>query len=463
MAKSYFEKLLSDSENRYGEGGTDFASPEDRTGNTYAALEGELQGMGKRVPYAPDPILDRDYNDYMENEEIQKMEEPEVEEQVNDIVEAQNAPAESSQEDIQQLRKAQDQYQALEQLRSYQGDFEDSQVEQKEDEPELTPQQKLLEEFRKYRTQQKEDLESARSTDDKIELLNQLNKSFVQANKALGSGFANVDPRALDIGSGDLEDKTRKDYQDRLQNMMKEYKILSAKDEDQLSARDKAYLDYYNRKLEMTKEREGRLVDQFGEKKIQKSQKDAEKALEMLRKKESWKSADKTLSEVPTLVTLLEDAYKKGGQSLAMLGPKVARSIAGEVGVLTEQDVTRYVKNPELVAGFMDTIKELSEGKITEASYNNLKRLLEISKMEAERKQKESIEREAILFSRREKIPFEDALSLLDANYNREDSNVDSKKEMSEQDKSALKWANENKDDPRSEQIIEKLKLKGLI
>jgi hypothetical protein len=170
--------------------------------------------------------------------------------------------------------------------------------------------------------------------------------------------------------------------------------------------------------------------DKFSHTKAQKGQDDAVKAIDSLRKTDTWKSAEKAISNIPEIEVLLDDAYKKGGQSLAMLGPRVAKGIAGEVGVLTEQDVTRYVKNPELVGGLLDTLKKAKSGQITEASYKNLKRLLQLSKKTATDKMNSAIDREAILFSRRENIPFEDAKFLLDSAYKRntEDKTVKSVK-----------------------------------
>ena len=163
--------------------------------------------------------------------------------------------------------------------------------------------------------------------------------------------------------------------------------------------------------------REGRLTKKQAFKIAQKAQDDARTALKDLRATDTFKSAEKTLVEIPTLNNLLEDAYNVGGQSLSMLGPKVARSIAGEVGVLTDQDVTRYVKNPELVGGMLDTLAKVKDGKISEGSYENLKRLLEIAETEAKSKMSVALDREAELFSRREGISKEDAMFLLDKNF----------------------------------------------
>jgi hypothetical protein len=189
--------------------------------------------------------------------------------------------------------------------------------------------------------------------------------------------------------------------------------------------------------LETRKVREGRMERQHGFKVEQKFQDDARNVLKDMRQTDTWKTAEKTLSEIPTMENLLDDAYQKGGQSLAMLGPKVAKGIAGEVGVLTEQDVTRYVKNPQLVQGLLDTVKKLKEGKVSEASYENLKRLMEISRKEAQEKMNRAIDRESELFSRREGIPYEDARFYIDAEFKKPS-------------------AKSTSSDPRRESMIEK-------
>lgn len=163
--------------------------------------------------------------------------------------------------------------------------------------------------------------------------------------------------------------------------------------------------------------REARLTDKFGYTKGQKFQDDARNVLKDMRQTEKWKLSEKTLSEIPNLELLLDDAYKKGGQSLSMLGPKIAKGIAGEVGVLTEQDVTRYVANPEVAQKLIDTLKKVTQGKISKTSYNNLKRLMDISKQAAQKKLDDAIDREAVLFSRRENIPYDDARQYLDNNF----------------------------------------------
>lgn len=170
---------------------------------------------------------------------------------------------------------------------------------------------------------------------------------------------------------------------------------------------------------ELSYDRENRLRSKFGQQVNEQFENDARNALKDLRQTEAYKTAEKTRSTVPTLRVLLDDAYTSGGQSLAMLGPKIAKGIAGEVGVLTEQDVKRYVQNPQIAQSLIDDTKRISQGKLSEASYDNIKRLLDISERTAKDRIDSAIKRESVLFARREGIAYDDARSYLDSEHGR--------------------------------------------
>lgn len=103
-----------------------------------------------------------------------------------------------------------------------------------------------------------------------------------------------------------------------------------------------------------------------------------------------YQQAEQAIAEGKTVRALVNDAYAKGGQSLAALGTRLAKYM-GEVGVLTEEDVTRYVKNPSLVGGMVDTFQKLKSGNISGASKENIERLLDVIGKEQAEKQKSII------------------------------------------------------------------------
>jgi len=194
--------------------------------------------------------------------------------------------------------------------------------------------------------------------------------------------------------------------------------ISSAEKKSQMSPYEQIMAQYRLGMLDKARKTESRLTDKFGHSKTQKFQDDARNTLKDLRSKPGYKEAVTRLDGVERITPLLDDAYEKGGQSLAMLGPTIAKGIAGEVGVLTEADVTRYVKNPALVEGLMDSLLKIKSGQVTKASYDNIKRLMEITKQASKDKIRGLVDDEARLFSRREEIPFEYALQFIDSEFN---------------------------------------------
>jgi phage anti-repressor protein len=136
---------------------------------------------------------------------------------------------------------------------------------QTEDVPKIDYREQMLQQLRDMKSKRQEDVDSARDRDAQINLLNQLNKSFVGMNKALSSGYANVDPQALDLGKSNTALNVEKDYDRNLQNMMQEYKFLSSKDKEELSPYQKRALDLQERRLNLLTGKEGRLTkkDEF--------------------------------------------------------------------------------------------------------------------------------------------------------------------------------------------------------
>jgi hypothetical protein len=99
------------------------------------------------------------------------------------------------------------------------------------------------------------------------------------------------------------------------------------------------------------------------------------------------KKSDEAIAGADVLDRLLDDAFTKGGQSVAAIGPKMAKAL-GEVGVLTERDVTAYVQNPKLAASVAGTFKRMAVGKLIQEDYQNMKRLTGILRQAAEAQQR---------------------------------------------------------------------------
>lgn len=117
---------------------------------------------------------------------------------------------------------------------------------------------------------------------------------------------------------------------------------------------------------------------------------------------EEYKSTAKSLVAVNKINKLLNDAEKEGGQSLSVLGPAIAKGIAGEVGVLTEQDVIRYVQNPAILGKYYDTFLKLRSGQLSGESAENIRRVLNIIEKDAKDQQKGIFDRYSRLLTESE-------------------------------------------------------------
>lgn len=95
------------------------------------------------------------------------------------------------------------------------------------------------------------------------------------------------------------------------------------------------------------------------------------------------KEAEKVIQSAKQAQRIVQIAYSEGGQALSALQAKLPRMM-GEVGVLTEQDVQRYVKNPQIVRGLMQTYEKAIHGKLTEKDRDNIIRLTQIMVEESE-------------------------------------------------------------------------------
>lgn len=119
-------------------------------------------------------------------------------------------------------------------------------------EPKLSPQEELLNEFRKYRQQSQESIQDAREMDDQSRFSRNMANAFQTMGQGLASGYANVkmDPIKLEIAN--REKQARQDQQNKLQELMQAYKINAAAKKSPLEQRK---LDLAERKLQIEEDK----------------------------------------------------------------------------------------------------------------------------------------------------------------------------------------------------------------
>lgn len=206
-------------------------------------------------------------------------------------------------------------------------------------------------------------------------------------------------------------------------------------------------------------DREKRLNSQFNQTMAFKYQDSAEKSA-------LYKSGIESLNEIPTLKELLDDAYKNGGQSLAAIGPKLAKAL-GERGVLTDADVSRYVTNPALANSILSKGTKAFEGKLTSSDYANLMRLGTVMEQKAQKKVEQAYKNAAVKMSRATGIPLDEAELLVNPTIDEPSKAIIlepyQKKAQSEQpdpNKAAREWLAANPNHPKAAAVKAKLGIK---
>lgn len=276
--------------------------------------------------------------------------------------------------------------------------------------------------------EEKEDpLASAQRRDQIMDTLNMVSQGFAHFDAA--NPYAKLKPIKEKGLRTDAVDQFLK--QERFKQEQQRQALLDEFRKQQMDAtkrRVAAYEKQVDQSAELSREKRAERREQSKLKReslqterdrrsLERDERQIERYTKMAEGSDQYKAAEKKLTSTSTIRELLKDAKTQGGQSLAMLGPQVARNIAGEVGVMTDKDVTRYVQNPSLVGSLKDTLAKIKDGKISEVSYDNLNRLVNIMERKAIDNRAEAYRKRAIQLSRNSDLEMEDALEKLDPNY----------------------------------------------
>ncbi len=119
------------------------------------------------------------------------------------------------------------------------------------------------------------------------------------------------------------------------------------------------------------------------------------------------------MSQIPNLIDLI-----KSGNTVASaaLGLKMAKGL-GEVGVMTEKDVTRYVQSGMLTQAIADKILRLAKGKPTDATLDEMNKIQEYLAVSTKEKMNDIYGKYVNRLSRNYKIDEEEAAFLMDVPY----------------------------------------------
>jgi hypothetical protein len=241
----------------------------------------------------------------------------------------------------------------------------------------------FLAKLKKAQEQGKKDIQDSKDRDFKANLAGNL-------ARALGSlGAASVQRSAkTKVGLQPFEaqrnvNTSKEAISERdkaIKDLYNQYRTLNTK-KDELSAKDKAYLDYYNRALEQRKKGQENIAKRqqksFEQKDVDRQIKAEDRVYKVIADYEKHpmvKELDKqglSFDQADALV----DQIQGGNQvALGALGTKMARAM-GEVGVLTDADVKRYIQAQSLVQKAQDMYGRNFMGELSDETIRDIQQV----------------------------------------------------------------------------------------
>jgi len=218
-----------------------------------------------------------------------------------------------------------------------------------------------------------EELEDARRKDMIINLLGVIDDSLGHYDAANKNAI--LQPIKRDLLQGNLEEK-----------LMKARQLASAKNKEQaLIKYRQEQLDLQKQSMERTKEekdlkrkdQEARAQERKGKEARLQAKDELNAARNLLKDDPRYKKAVEQGMEFESVNRLLDQVGEGNQAALAALGTKLARAM-GEVGVLTDTDVVRYVGGTSWGRKLKDWYAKGAKGELSKDTLNDIKSNLKL-------------------------------------------------------------------------------------
>jgi len=351
--------------------------------------------------------------------------------------------------------------------------------------------EELLGRYKDFSSSAQERMTSAQKADQQTGILNALNMAANQANQALANRAGTTDIKtnaakfdsqyAKDLAArlgieenqlekegaiGQLINKAKSPVGEikQLGNELYEVQpdgtikalVAGGSGTGELSEKDKAFLELrkldLDQKKQMFEDSEKRRVEQQ-DRAYGKSKLDSARAL--LKDDPRFKKAVEQSMEFDTVRELINEVKVGNPTSIAPLGIKLAKAM-GEVGVMTDTDVVRYIQSTKWGDQLLGWWKKGAQGELPADVTKGLESNIDTIST----KLNSNINKVYDTASGRLKSTYKDMSDdeiqqvlgvrpVVDVNSK--------KKELSTEDKAALDWANKNPKDPRADKIKQKL------
>jgi hypothetical protein len=351
------------------------------------------------------------------------------------------------------------------------GTYETKDQSTQEDAPELSPQEKLLDELRSQKAEFGEKLKESQKKDKWISLLEAglpFLQQYVQGTTGTKTGLPTVaKPIKLDLDPLKTSKNVMKEREQALEDMLTEYK---------LGKKDIKYTK--DRVFEITPEGEVKILKEFEQKlsplqkqkllEYGKTQNRKLKDQEMRFNKNLYGVVkdfenDKLNTELKKQgiafdqATSLMDTMKMGNEiALGSLGTKMARAM-GEVGVLTDADVSRYITAVSAANKVRDKFGRVVWGKLSDKTTKDLSEVINMMKSgfssTKDKLLEKYIDRAHRNFGKHMDLSREEVASRFG-----EELGISAKsQELNKKDQQALDWAKKNPEKEQSQKILNTL------
>lgn len=167
----------------------------------------------------------------------------------------------------------------------------------------------------------------------------------------------------------------------------------------------------------------------------------------------TYKEIKKQQKAFDEVESLLESGMSGNQLATAGLGTRLARAM-GEVGVLTDADVIRYLKGSSYGRQITDWLSLKGKGKLSRAAANELSKNIQIFRDAAKRQTDKLYDTTARSVSSSFEIPQDEVYKIL--GVDKPEEKKEQKRELSPRDQQALEWAQKNPEDRRAKKILQR-------
>lgn len=322
--------------------------------------------------------------------------------------------------------------------------------------------ERLAQEMQASRNKELEDANRRQMYQDMLAGVNSNLGLIVGGAQAMNTKAAVQAPKAGEIKQRDLAKEVSERYKGDQEALMEKYKSLLKAQQDAAEALQRQEDKMEDRKfrremLNATMDEKGEMFDRGEYRRVTDRIQSVAQNYENDTVVKKFKEQDIALSQVGDIISAMESGNQVAAKAL---GAKMAKAM-GEVGALTEQDVTRYIQAGSILRGSADKFKRFITGDLTDATAQDLKVLAQMMNDGARRKiypLQDKYYTRAVNYAKQANIPAEEVADMMGFTNLKSVQREEAPK-VNPKDEQAKKWLEKNPNHPRAAEVRAKLGL----